>query len=76
MMSALIAVMSIPTDSEVSQCGQLYDSAFQLFVAWTALMATKFTCWKSFLQCAHKLMSVSVVVEGGSHLPGYGGNGL
>lgn len=62
MMSSLIAVTSIPTDSDLSQLGQSYDSAFQVADGCTALIGLRLTCWKALLQCGHTLMgSLSLV---------------
>jgi len=70
-MSSLIAVTSIPTDSDLSQLGQSYESAFQDFEGCTALMTLRLTCLNSALQCGHKLMDPPSSVGSGVEIASY-----
>lgn len=70
-MSSLIAVTSIPTESDLSQCGQSYESAFHIFVAWAALITRRLTCLNSALQCGHKLMESPSLVGCGVEIASY-----
>lgn len=68
--SVRTAIGSICTPSDVSQCGQLYESVMREGAPGEVpLTSTMFTAVNRFLQCGQMLMGSSLMAGGGVETP-------